>query len=108
MELLLIYILGFLVTFNLYTLWYYSLLRVTIGRWFWEDIDTKEDFDTKILVRAPHFIAGALTCKPCTAFWLSLLVGIGLCCYFYLDIFTYPILTALTWPALIYRLDKHS
>lgn len=98
------YILGYLVTQTILVIWFFSILKITLGRLiFNKEINSLEDFDTALLIRCR--ILGKLSaCYVCCSFWVSILIG-GLSCILGYPWYTF-LLTGLTYPTVAYLYYK--
>lgn len=97
---ILFYIIGFLNVLSALLLWFFSPLKITIGKIIFKKELSFMEFDDFLFIKN-KFIGELLSCWICCSFWLSLLVGILYTLTLSLPFF-WPLLTFSTYPALCY------
>jgi hypothetical protein len=100
-----IYIINFLIVFSILVLWFFSPLKITLGKFFFKaNYNIPEEFDDKLFL-TNYFLGTLSGCWICVSFWLSLISGIVV--MIVLDLFLlYPLLTFLMFPGLLYILYR--
>lgn len=94
-------IVGFFIVLSLLVLWFFSPLKLTLGKFFFnKEILSQIEFDDMLFLKN-KILSKVLSCWICLSFWLSLLVGIVLVFCFSLPYY-FPILTFLTYPGICY------
>jgi len=105
MNLLLIYILGYLIVQTLCVMWFYSPLRISLGQLFFDkNLISYDEFETHMLIRSP-LIGKLLSCYFCFSFWTSVGIGIAGILLLCLPLWT-PFLTCLSYPSICFLYKK--
>jgi hypothetical protein len=90
-----------LITFSISILWFFSPLKITLGKILFKQHYTDPlEFEDKLVTINPTLgqIAG---CWTCFTFWTSLLIGVVLTFLFSYPIF-YPVIAFFTSPGICY------
>lgn len=105
MNILFLYLLGYLLVQTICVMWFYSPFRISLGQiLFDKDLKDYDEFETHILIRSAFF-GKLLSCYFCFSFWTSMSVGILGTVLFSLSVFT-PFLTGFTYPAICFLYKK--
>ena len=108
-DLILPYIVGFLVAQGLSTIWFFSgfpiklfsvlgLLKKT------DEVYTQDEWEVWIMDKS-EFFGELLTCSVCLSFWLGLIVSAAISYNLNLT-YWYIVVSSLSWPFLMYSSYK--
>jgi hypothetical protein len=103
-DIIALYILGLAAVNSLLLLWFYSPLKTTISEIFLKKTLMPHEFDDWLFIKN-QFLGKLLSCWICCSFWLSLIVGLFIQ-LFYGFLFTFCVITFLTYPSFCYLYKK--
>ena len=106
LNLILYYIFGLLSTSSLLLLWFFSPLKITLGRIFFDkELLSEDEFDDRLSLVSKKL--GIMSgCWTCCSFWFSLIVGLLSIFIFNLK-WWYPLVTFLTYPSLLWAIKVY-
>jgi hypothetical protein len=104
LNLLLIFGFGLLAVNSLLLLWFFSPLKISLGKILFKKVLMPHEFDDYISLKN-NWLGELIACWICCSFWLSLIIGFVLMVMFSLPLY-WPILTFLGYPCLCYLFYK--
>lgn len=94
------YILGLLIVLSLLVLWFFSPLKTSLSKIFFNKFLMPHEFDDYVSLKNQN-LGTLISCWVCCSFWLSLLIGILFTFISNLPWY-YPLITYFSYPGICY------
>jgi len=94
------YLIGLLTVNSVLLLWFFSPLKITLGKILFKKDLMPDQFDDIIFIKS-KILGKLISCFICLSFWLSLVVGLVFTVLFSLPLW-WPFLIFFTYPSICY------